>query len=164
MGRERYQEKISHLKKVQPAYYAYEKGIKALERGDTHTAGLMAERALRMVPEESRFHCLLGDALSAQGDRTRAINAYERAVSKDPTYFRNYYQRGKLLAEMGSRQKAHRDFEKSLKLLPTADGHYALGQLTLADGNQREAVKLFKKGCRLEIGGWKSSSSRTAPL
>jgi predicted Zn-dependent protease len=148
VGKERYQEKIAHLKKVLPAYEAAEKGRKALNEGDVKAAQSLVATALKIEPEEARFHCLRGDTLVAQGQQHNAMDAYELAVAKEPNYFRNYYQRGKLWVAMGNRQNARRDFEKSLELLPTADGHYALGQLAMAEGDQRDAIRLFEKAAK----------------
>jgi len=147
-GHQRYQDQTAHLRKVQPAYEASEKARQALNSGDTQTARSQVSQALRIEPDEARFHCLLGDIHAARKENHDAFSAYQAAINLDPSYFRNYYQRGKLLMNMGNGQQARKDFEKSIALLPTADGHFALGNLYWDQGNRREAVKSFKAAAK----------------
>ena len=154
MGVARYHRKIAYLLKVKPAYDAYERGRRALKRGDYRTARRQAGEALRIEPREALFSSLLGDALAAAGDQYRAMTSYNDAVSKDPGFFRHYLQRGRLALKLGRRGQARQDLEKSLDLLPTAEAYHDLGQLALGEGKKKSAVCFFRKaaGSRSKAG------------
>ena len=148
LGHSHYQMKTAHLRQVRPAYEAYDKARDALNAGDLKTARSLVATALKIEPDEGRFHCLMGDILMKRQRNRDAMSAYQAAIAKEPNYFRNYYQRGILWVEMDNRKEARKDLERSISLLPTADGHYALGMLNMEQGDHREAVKSFKAAAK----------------
>lgn len=60
-------------------------------------------------------------------------------------FFYFYVQRGLAKEKLGDKSGARRDLEKSTDFLPTATALNALGNLSLAQGNQKEAVNYFKE-------------------
>jgi len=143
-GERRYRQMTAYLRKLRPAYEAYDAGRKALAGGKRDEALRLAEKAIRLAPEEALFHGLKGDVLAQRQRYRDAIAAYDQAISLDRDFFRYYLRRGQVRAELGEQSGARRDLERSLKLLPTADAHYQLGQMALRDGDQRSAISHFK--------------------
>ena len=118
-GEKTYQQRISYLKRVKPAYDAYDKGREALAKGDTRTAMAMANKAVSIEPREALFHSLKGDAQIKREDYSGALTSYNGAVARDSKYFRNYLMRGLLREKLGDKPGAKADLERSMQLLPT---------------------------------------------
>jgi predicted Zn-dependent protease len=128
-GKERYQQKLAHLKKRQPAYEAYENGVKAYKKGELTTALKFADEAIQKEPKEALFYGLKGDVLAKQGNDNQALKAYELAIKQEPNYFYFYHQRGLLRSKLGEKVAAKTDLERSQLLLPTQTAENALKQL-----------------------------------
>lgn len=119
LGQERYQQKIALLKKREPAYQDYDKGISAYEKGDLASALKFANEAIQKEPKEALFYGLKGDVLVKQNVQDQALEAYQHAIARDANYFYYYHQRGILLEQMGRKQEAKLDLQHSQQLLPT---------------------------------------------
>ncbi|ETW95878.1 MAG: hypothetical protein ETSY1_28870 [Candidatus Entotheonella factor] len=87
LNRERYQQKMTRLRRTKPAYEAHDKGRKALKKGDVQTALALAREALKMEPREAQFHALLGDASFSQQHYRRALPHYNRAIDLQDRFF-----------------------------------------------------------------------------
>ena len=157
IGRERYQQMTAYIRKLKPAYAAYEKGAEALEKKSYVEALQLAEQALAMEPREGLFHSLKGDVLAAQGQDAKALAYYDKAVTLNPGYFRHYLQRGESLTRVGNRARAVRDLEKSVELLPTANAYYSLGILASAAGDKATAISHLR-----QAASGKSATSQMA--
>jgi predicted Zn-dependent protease len=118
-GEDAYQKRIAHLKKVKPAYDAYDKGREALSKGDSATAMKLAEQAIAVEPREALFHGLKGDALAKRGDYRAALASYDGAVRRDSAYYRHFLVRGLVREKLGDNAGARSDLERSMTLLPT---------------------------------------------
>jgi len=138
MGAKRFLAQTAHLRKVKPAYDAYDKAQKSLKKGDAKRAQSLVQRAIRLEPKEAQFYALLGDLQSKQKRNKQALKSYNR-------FFYNYLQRGKLEQSMRYNQKAEADFKRSVTLLPTADAYYGLGSLARAANRNQEAKQYFAK-------------------
>ena len=119
LGEQAYQKRIAYLKRVEPAYEAYDKGREALGKGDIRTASAMADRAIAIEPREALFYSLRGDAQIKRGDYDAALATYNDTVRRDPGYYRNYLMRGLLREKRGDKAGARADLERSMQLLPT---------------------------------------------
>jgi tetratricopeptide (TPR) repeat protein len=95
-------------------------------------------------PNEGQFHALVGDVYMKQEEYQDALTSYNRAVELNGEFFYFYVQRGLNKQKLGDQQGARIDLERSTKLLPTAPALNALGNMSLAQGNQPEAMKYFK--------------------
>ena len=118
-GEKTYLRRTAYLKRVEPAYDAYDKGREALARGDTATAAAMADKAIAIESREALFHALKADVRIKRGDYKGALSGYDTAVRRDPGYFRNYLLRGLLKEKLGDKRGAASDLERSYELLPT---------------------------------------------
>ena len=143
-GVQRFQKAIAHLKKVQPAYEAYQKGRKSLETGNTKQAITQAKSAIKTEPKEGLFHTLLGDALSLQGDHRQALTSYHRAIQYSPGFFHFYEKRGAAKERLGDRTGARADMEQAARLFPNANAYLALGRYAEDAGDKKKALYYFR--------------------
>ena len=143
VGKEEYQNAIAPLIQAKEAYAAYEKGVKALENGDSQQAIELAQKALAKEPGEALFHGLAGKALYLKGDFKGAMSSINQAIRLNDAFFDYYLQRGLIAQSQGSLSEARQDLQASVNLLPTADAHYALGLIELKDGHSEDAMEHF---------------------
>ncbi len=129
LGKERYQQKIAHLKQREPAYTAYENGLKAYKSGDFSQALQLVNDAISKEPAESLFYGLKGDVLTKQDAKDKALEAYQTAISHNADYFYYFHQRGLLLEKMGRKQEAKADLQHSQQLLPTETADQLIKQI-----------------------------------
>ncbi len=143
LGRERYQQKIAHIKKTEKAYAEYEKGRKALQEKNYTSANSLATRAIEIEPREAQFYGLQGDIHFEQKKFPRALTLYDTAIQYNNSFFLFYVQRGLTQRILGNSSGAERDLKSSIELLPTATAYNALGEVSLANGQRIEAKNYF---------------------
>lgn len=153
-GRERYAERTTKLRAAQPAYKAYDEGVKALGKGDAESARTLAQQALAIEPQEALFHELLGDAALSQKRTEQALVHYDRAMNLNPNYFKPVVQTGIALYSLGRRSQAADYLQRSVTMLPTAPAHYLLGVMAEDRGDTQNALKNYQvaAGSSSEIG------------
>ena len=139
----RYQQAMAPLFADREAYQAYDEGRQALAQEDTALALALAEKALRLQPNEALFHSLRGDIRLKQQRYDDAITNYDRAIAHNDSYFHFYLQRGLAKKQLGRTAEAQADLEMSNSFLPTAPAEAALGQFALQRGDRTLAKKLF---------------------
>jgi len=140
VGQETYRQKTAFLIRVAPAYEAYDAAIQAASSEDYETARAELDKALKIEPRESLFHALDGDLKEQAGQQQLALEAYDRAVARYDAFFYHHLRRGQLYFEAGQATAARTDLERSVELLPTAVGHYLLGNLD-RDAGDLEAAR-----------------------
>ncbi len=145
IGRERYHQALAPLKRNQPAYEAYDKGIEAIKKGDAAKAESLAREALSIEPREAKFHALLGDAAMHRKQVPDAIGHYTAAIERNPGYFRPVLKRGLALDSVGEIERAAVDLERSIELLPTAPAFYTLGNIASRRGQRSRAIELYRQ-------------------
>ncbi len=144
IGRERYQQMIARLKNLEPAYEAHDEGRRALRNGDHATALAKAEEAIALEAGEAIFHALKGDALATAGDLEAADQAYTAALQRDTRWFYQHLRRGMVREQLGNHSGARGDLQASIERLPTAQGHYHLGNVERATGNRQRAIENYR--------------------
>jgi predicted Zn-dependent protease len=142
---ERYLSKTAYLRRIEPAYEAYDRALKLAGEENYPGAREALDEALAIEPREALFHALDGDLKVQAGDQSAALDAYEQAVSLDDGFFYHRLRRGQLLLEEGRREPARADLEASVALLPTALGHHLLGNLERDAGNRAAAIGHYEK-------------------
>lgn len=143
-NRERYQQMISRIKELEPAYSAHDEGRRALADGDASAALSRAREAIGMESGEAIFHALEGDALASQGQYRDAESAYTRALDRDATWFYHHLRRGMVRDELNNLSGARQDLTRSIEMAPTAQGHFYLGNVERKDGNRNRAVEHYR--------------------
>ena len=144
LGTRKYRRMTARLRRDEPAYEAYEKGLKQLQKAPGEALAL-ADRAIAIEPDEGLFRLLRGDALTRLKRLQEARRAYDQAVRLSGGYFQSYLKRGALEARLGEDTAARRDLRKSFELLPTADAQYLLGRLAAREGDRTAALKHYRQ-------------------
>lgn len=161
MGRERYRQKTAYLRRVQPAYDAYDKAKKAVSDGEMDNAQEQLNRALAIEPRESLFQDLQGDIYALGKQQKRALTSYRKAVKANPGFFYGYLRSGQMEYKLERPDNARSNLDRSLELMPTAEAHYLLGLLDKDQGNTNSAMEHFKVAAQSES---EVSQSATAEL
>lgn len=142
LGVERYQQATAFLRQNKPAYDAFDEAERLIAQDRLEDAAQRVETALRMVPDEARFHGLKADIMVYQRRYQNAVRSYDDAIRRDPNYFDYYLGRGVAYSRQGDNRRATADLQASIKLLPTAMAMNELGTLSLAN-NDRAAAKQY---------------------
>ena len=164
MGRERYQQKTAYLRRVQPAYEAYDEAKKALADDKPALAQEKLNRALAIEPRESLFHDLQGDLHALDDDSEKALAAYERSVRANPGFFYGHLRRGQMEYKLGRYGPARESLDQSLQLMPTAEAHYLLGMMDKSDGRQASAFEHFKTAAQSDSEAGKKAVNEAVLL
>ena len=143
-GRERHQQAVARLKQLEPAYEAHDEGRQALADQDYSRALTKAEEAIAIEPGEAIFHSLKGDALASQSKYQDAERAYSAALARDQGWFYHHLRRGMVRHELARLEDARGDLVASLERLPTAQGHYLMGNVERAAGNRSRAIEHYR--------------------
>jgi len=159
-GREIYAKKVGKLKATQPAYKAYDDGVKALAKGDVKQADALAKQAVAAEPREARFYELQGDVAMKQKHDEEAVSFYKQAIKLQPDYFRPYVQLGVALNSLGRTAEAEPYLKRSNELLPTATSHNLLGQVAEAKGDVNTALAHYKTAADSNSDVGKASMAR----
>jgi predicted Zn-dependent protease len=154
MGVETFNAALAPTMKAKPAYDAYEEGRKALKNKQADVALAKAGQAIEMLPGESHFHGLKGDAYLVQKNWAAATQAYTDAIARYDGFFYYHLQRGLIAERQRQDGRARQDLETSVRLLPTGAAYYALGNIA-ARARDVEAAKQYyaaAAGSEGEIG------------
>ncbi len=143
LGKDRYQQHIAFLKQTKPAYDSFDTAQALLGEGDYDAARAKLVSAIDMVPNEARFHGLLGNIYYQQKAYDQATDAYSRALSLDDSYFEYHLGQGLVLSKQGKPAAAKQYLQRSNELLPTAVANNELGQLSLLEGDRQAAKSYF---------------------
>lgn len=143
-GRERYKEKMAYLRKLQPAYDAYDKGKKALAEKNSKAARKYANQAIKNESKEALFYGLLGDSYAFEKNNKQAERAYSDALKRDQGFFYYYLRRGQALHAQNRVAEARKDLQRSNELLPTSQANNLLGNIAQQAGNQQLALQYFR--------------------
>lgn len=144
IGAERFQRMVARIRALEPAYKAHDEGRRALSRREFETALAKAEEALAIEDGEAIFHSLKGDALASMDRLAEAEAAYTRALERDQGWFYHHLRRGMVREQQRNFAGARGDLEASLERLPTAQGHFALGNVERAQGNRQRAIDNYR--------------------
>lgn len=160
MGVETYAKKVGKLKATKAAYKAHDEATAALAKGDIAKATSLAKQAIAGEPREPRFQDLLGDIALSQKKYDEALKYYAEAIKRQPDYFKPHIQSGIALYQSGRKSEAEPYFKRSNELLPTAPGHFFLGEIAEARGDINAALQNYQiaAGSNSEIG--KQSTER----
>ena len=141
LGRDRYQQKMAYLRKIQPAYEAHDEAQQALQEGNTDKARQLIDKAKGIEPREALFHSLEGDLYRRQKNYRQAERAYSRAIQRNPNWFYFYLRRGQVREELDQLSGARSDLQRSNQMLDTSIGRYFLGVVERRSGNRAAAIE-----------------------
>ena len=142
-GEQRYQQVMQRLHETKPAYQAYAKATAAFADADFSTAKALADSAIKIEPNESQFHSLLGDIASINDQPNTAQQHYQQAIRLNDEFFYPHLQRGLVSLDLGELALAETSLDRSIALLPTATAYNALGEIAESKGDLTQAKKYF---------------------
>lgn len=143
-GEREYQQHIASISNSRAAYEKYEQGRGDLVNKDYQGALRHAREAIAMEPREAQFHGLRGEVYIAQQNWQAARAEFDQAIQRNGNYFAFHLLRGYARHSLGETKGAQADLEQSVKLLPTALGHYLLGNIAEQSGARVQALEHYK--------------------
>lgn len=150
LGREVYQEKLSYLRKHQPAYEAEQEAQKLAKDGKIDAAMAKINEAIRIEPDEAGFYAFRG-YLHEQKNATRQAKAdYDKAVSLYPEMFSYRLQRGLHVMELNNLSQAQQDFKAANDVVPTSIAFLKLGDIAVAQGRRQDALQFYSQAAKAE--------------
>lgn len=144
MGIEQYRGETAFLRRVQPAYDAFDEANKAIRDENFGLAQRKLNEAMKIEPRESLFHALQGDIHALNNKYTKALRSYRSAVDRNPDFFYGYLRKGQVEFEVKEYANSRNDLTQSLKLMPTAEAHYLLGKMDQDAGKMDSALEHYK--------------------
>jgi aspartyl/asparaginyl beta-hydroxylase (cupin superfamily) len=96
-------------------------GMRALQKGDGHTALSVLRRAAASAPKEPMVQFNLAVACRIVGDRQGEWDALERALVLDPYFFLALFAKAAWLERNGERRAAGRYYKEALKIAPPVE-------------------------------------------
>jgi len=144
IGAEQYVARVKPLLDLKPAYDKYDAAMAAAQKKDYAQARSLANEAIKLVPQEGRFHQLLGQIALTEKKPQEAVGHYQKAIQLDPNFFGSYLGGGVAQYRVGDKAKAEQWLTQSMKLLPTAPAVYFLGNLARDKGDTQSAIKYYQ--------------------
>ena len=164
LGQQRYRQKTAYLKRVQPAYDAFDVAKKAVTDGKMELAQEKLNKALAIEPRESLFHDLQGDIHALNKHSDRALESYRKAIRANPGFFYGYLRSGQMHYRLEQAMAARSDLDKSLELMPTAEAHYLLGMLDKDQGDMSSAMEHFELAAQSESESGQNATQQLVQL
>lgn len=164
IGRDAYQAATARIRADQPAYAAYNKGVKALRENQVDDAARLAGEALAILPNEAKFHALLGNVALARKDQESAFRHFNRAVELFPRFFEYRIHRGRIFLERGALDDARTDFQIANELLPTAIAYENLGDIALRQGRRQDAIEAWSVAAQSDSPAGQRARQKLARL
>lgn len=143
-----YQKAIQQLKKDAQAYAYNQAALKAANQGQLDQAMGLVNQAIKAQPKESLFYTTKGQFQLQQKDYQNALNSFQQAHKLYPEYFLPLLGSGLAAKSLKSYARAEQDLILSSKLLPTQLTAFHLGEVTLAQNKNTEAVNYFKQAAQ----------------
>ena len=128
VGEAEYRVQTRTLRRQEPAYELYNRGLKALESGNAERALKLSLQARNRVPEEALFYGLSAQAYQKLGNTRAAIHALDQAIQRNREWFYFYLMRAQLHERNGNQQAAQQDYTRSYELLPTEEARQAISR------------------------------------
>lgn len=138
-----FEQAISQLLKDQEAYDKHTNAIAKAENQQYEPALKLLNEAIAIQPKEPIFHLAQGQILFQQKRDSRAAKAFTTAKKLNPNYFMGYLGLGLIEKKQKRYAQAKQSLLRSQSLLPTQMASYHLGEIELANGNTKEAIRYF---------------------
>ncbi len=120
------------------AHFLLATTLQALRRMDEAVGEL--KEAIRLKPNDARFHNALGEIFEGQRHLDAAINAYRQANAADPRFAPSRFNLALLYRELGQPKDAEPVLQEALRLEPrNARGHARLGDIYAMSGEAEKA-------------------------
>src|SRR5262245_59645479 len=164
IGTERYMARVKPLIDMKPAYDKYDEAMAAAHKGDIPKAKSLVGDAIKLVPNEGRFHQLQGEIALSEKKPQEAVASYQKAIDLNPNYFGSYLGAGVAQYRAGDKAKSEQYLTQSAKLLPTAPAAFFLGNLARDKGDNQNAVKYYQAAASSNSDVGKAAAGELAKL
>lgn len=135
------------------ARWHYDRGVVSRMRGETAASRAAFAEALKLNPEMTAAHLMLGRSLAESGDAAGARQHFEAILRTAPDHFMAYYYLGVLEAQQGQWPAAVARLERALALDPGNPlFHARLGSALAAAGQTGPAEFHLRKALRAQPG------------
>lgn len=112
----------------------------------TEAAQICMLNAQRLVPEDYRWHYLVGYVQNLEGRLDEAVPSFERALELEDSFLPAILRLGQAKFELGDYEAARALFERGLELNPeSAAALEGLGKLAVVQGDHARAARYFEK-------------------
>ena len=150
--KERWDNRLAELKKLDKAYKEYDKGQEQLSDQEYQAALQSAQEALKQRSDQAQFYCLKGDALLGLGKLDEAGAAYQKSVQKYPEYAHAKTGLGMVALKQNKYGEAEKHFAAASKIYP--QGYMPVRGLGLArfqQGNYRSAIDPLQSAANPQV-------------
>ena len=139
LGYERYQEKISALRKQEECYPKISEGYKSLHDKNYPESIKLGQEASKIAPKETYSYMLQGESYYLMEEYEKALKKLDQAIKYNSEMFYSHLLRGRTYIKLGNNDKAIEDLEKSIRLLPTHLAYLSLGKAEFYNGDIEQA-------------------------
>ncbi|MGA2231992.1 MAG: tetratricopeptide repeat protein, partial [Tepidisphaeraceae bacterium] len=121
-------------------------GILELQRGRLEEARQCLAEAVAVNSDEWRYHCTLGQILTAMDRLEEGAAAYQRAADLHPDAVEAQFGLGLALQANGKRKPAIAAYRRALAIKPVyVEAHNNLGNALQAEGHLGEAIASYRQ-------------------
>ena len=118
------------------------------------------QEAVKIEPDEAKFHNNLGNALVQKGRMDEAITHFQEALKIDPNEAEMHYNLGNALLKEGSVDDAIIQYQKALEIKPDyVDVRVNLGNALLKKGSVDDAIAHFRKALQIKPDNTKAQNN-----
>jgi len=149
-GRETYQEKLSFLRSIQPAYDAHEEAMKLASEDKLDQALEKVNEAIRIEPEEAAFYSLRGRIYRAQDRVEKAAADFDKATSLYPEMFTYQLHNGLNALALNNYDKAREHLNQANQVVPTSIAYLRLGDVAVQQGRRQDAIEYYSTAAEAE--------------
>ena len=150
-GRDVYQRHLATLKRLQPAYDAYDKAVSLIQEEKFQQALGEINRAIDIEDGEAMFFALRGQIHQLLEQPDLADHDYDKAVSLYPEMFSYRLRRGLHAYALNNLNQAQEDITEANRTVPTSIGYLRLGDIAVRQQRKNDAIAHYRKAS--EAGG-----------
>lgn len=153
-GRDVYQNKLSFLRKRQPAYDAYDEARKLASENNLDAALKKVNESIAIEPEEAAFYSLRGRIYQEQEKLEKAAADFDKATSLYPEMFSYQLNNGLNSLSLNQLSKARDHLNKANETVPTSIAYLRLGDIAVKQNRREDALKYYNTAAKAggEVG------------
>jgi len=137
--------------RVDAAPVTYARAESTYQAGNYEDAVRLFSRYTESNSENPWGYYMLGVSAWKNGDRDRALAAFDKSIEMDPTHRKSLYNSSRVLLEMGRGQEALERIEKALSQEPlSGEGLRLLGRARYQLGQTDQAIEAYRRALAVD--------------
>ena len=160
-NRAAYQQAVSQLTQDKEAYTLHEQAIKTANDKNYAEALNLVDKAIAIQDRENHFWETKGRLQAVQENFDGAAVSFGRAIDVNRQYFLPFMLRGSVYMQQEKYSQAESDLSRGHQLLPTQEGSFMLGRVSLRLNKRQEAIQYFRAAAQ---GGGEVGQAATQEL